>query len=182
MHGYFDLAYTPVWEAALRALLAIGLALSVGFERYAKGKPLDVRPYMLVSLGACIATLAVMELTVTAERDQIVSIDPAKMFNGIVSGIGFLGAGAMFRAEGLLRGAATAASVWIMGALGIACGLGLYSLALIAGGGALLILLILGPVAAALRKHVPRWKDSVAEVQEEIVDENATHRADRLES
>ncbi len=161
MTGGLSLTYVPLWEAALRAMLAIALALSVGFERYAKNKPLDVRPYMLVSLGACIATIAVMELVATSQRAQIVSIDPAKMFNGIVSGIGFIGAGAMFRGEGLLRGAATAASVWLMGALGIACGLGLYGLAVIAAGGALLILLILGPCSAMLRHHIPRMKDSV---------------------
>ncbi len=165
MPDFLLLDYVPLWEMGARLLLAALLAFSVGFERYAKDKPLDVRPYMLISVGACLAVLATMELTVNIPDGAPVQIDPAKMFNGIVSGIGFLGAGAMFRSEGYLEGASTAASVWVMGAIGIACGLGLYPLAIAGALAALTVLLILGPAAAKTKDELGEVEDTVTKAK-----------------
>lgn len=161
MPEFLTLLYVPLWEMGARLLLAALLAFSVGFERYAKDKPLDVRPYMLISVGACLAVLATMELTVSAQNGNPIQIDPAKVFNGIISGIGFLGAGAMFRSDGYLAGATTAASVWMMGAIGIACGLGAYPLALAGAAMALIVLLVLGPAAARTKDELGDVEDSV---------------------
>ncbi|WP_022697014.1 MgtC/SapB family protein [Euryhalocaulis caribicus] len=162
MPEFLMLTQTPLWEAALRLVLAALLAFSVGFERYVKDKPLDVRPFMMVSVGACLAVIATMELAATVNTELPVSVDPAKVFNGIITGIGFLGAGAMFRADGAVNGAATAASVWVMGAVGICCGMGLYGLALLGALSALGVLLLLGPLAAQTKDGMDEVEDSVA--------------------
>lgn len=161
MPDFLMMENTPLWEAAIRVALAAGLAFSVGFERYAKDKPLDVRPFMLVSVGACIAVLVTMEMAAGVNADMPISVDPARVFSGIITGIGFLGAGAMFRSEGHLNGATTAASVWVMGAIGITCGMGLYDLALLGAFTALVILLLLGPLAAQTKDGMGEVKDSV---------------------
>lgn len=168
MPDFMTLNYIPLWEMALRLGLAALLAFSVGFERYAKDKPLDVRPYMLVSVGACLAVLTTMELAFDADNGNPVQIDPARVFSGIVSGIGFLGAGAMFRSEGYLGGATTAASVWMMGGVGIACGLGAYPLALAGAVMALIVLLALGPAAA-------KTKDELGEVEDPVTKQKISH-------
>jgi putative Mg2+ transporter-C (MgtC) family protein len=138
---FTDMAYIPLWEACLRILLSAGAALLIGFERQYKKKPLDLRPYTLVAVGSCLAVLAVMEIAFT-EHDSQLSIDPAKVIGGVLGGIGFLGAGALFRASGEVHGGATAASIWVMGAIGVAFGLGVYPLALLATVIALITLLM----------------------------------------
>jgi len=131
MPGFTDMAYIPLWEACLRVLLSAGAALAIGFERQYKNKPLDLRPYTLVAVGSCLAVLTVMEIAFT-EHDRQLSIDPAKVIGGVLGGIGFLGAGALFRSSGEVHGGATAASIWVMGAVGVAFGLGAYPLAVLA--------------------------------------------------
>ena len=117
--------YQVILEHLLTALAAGGL---IGFERSYHGRPAGFRTHSLV----CVASSALMLLTVyqahwyPAEFAGRVTLDPTRMAQGIMTGIGFLGAGVIFK-EGLtVRGLTTAASIWITAAIGILAGIGFY--------------------------------------------------------
>lgn len=126
---------------ALRLIVAAILGGLLGLERQHKHKPLGIRPFVLVATGSCLAVLATVEFGFIAAADETLSVDPAKVIGGILGGIGFLGAGALFRGDNEVKGAATAASIWLTGGVGIACGIGYIIPAIIAVSIALLTLL-----------------------------------------
>ncbi|MFH0867996.1 MAG: MgtC/SapB family protein [Candidatus Woesearchaeota archaeon] len=106
-------------EILLRLVLAALVGGFIGFERTIANKPAGLRTLMLVGMGSALFTI--IGITTFAE-------DPARITAGIVTGIGFLGAGTIFRAENHVRGLTTAASMWAVSAIGIAVGLGEYVL------------------------------------------------------
>lgn len=137
--------FFPVQIAWIDALARLGcaivFALSIGIERFVHKKPIDFRPFVIISLSSCGLGLLVMELPFTSS-DANLSIDPAKVISGVMTGIGFLGAGALFREGDIVKGAGSAASVWSAGAIGLVCGMGFLWLAgLIALGIVVLFLL-----------------------------------------
>ncbi len=107
-------------ELIARLLLATALGAIIGFEREAKNKPAGVRTHALVCLGACVFTLVSMSF------GSFANVDPSRVAAGIVTGIGFLGAGAIFRSETRIRGLTTAADLWVVSAIGLAVALGEY--------------------------------------------------------
>jgi len=120
-----DQEQRAILEHLLIALAAGGL---IGFERSFHGRPAGFRTHTLV----CIASSALMLITLygprwfPAEFAGRVALDPTRMAQGIMTGIGFLGAGVIFK-EGLtVRGLTTAASIWITAAIGILAGIGFY--------------------------------------------------------
>lgn len=131
-------------EAALRISVAFVLPLLIGLERFLSSKPLDFRPYVIISVAACGLSLASLEL-VQMTSDQQLQIDPTRVFAGVMTGIGFLGAGAMFREEQFVKGGGSAAAIWAAGAIGIVCGIGLLWLAALVAVPILLLLVISGP-------------------------------------
>ncbi|TFI57058.1 MgtC/SapB family protein [Sphingomonas parva] len=138
-------AYFPVhiaWiDALARIALSILLALSIGVERFVHKKPVDFRPFVIISLSSCGLGLLVMELPFTSS-DSNLSIDPAKVISGVMSGIGFLGAGALFREGDIVKGAGSAASIWSAGAIGLICGMGFFWLAGLVALGIILLFLL----------------------------------------
>jgi len=109
-------------------LIALGAGGLIGFERSYHGRPAGFRTHALV----CVASSALMLVTVYQEHwfpavfAGRVALDPTRMAQGIMTGIGFLGAGVIFK-EGLtVRGLTTAASIWITAAIGILAGIGFY--------------------------------------------------------
>jgi len=115
---------SPEVESLLRLLLAAGLGAIIGFQREKAGKPAGLRTHILIGMGSALFT--------------IVSIygfggaaDPARIAAGVVTGIGFIGAGVIFRGMrgDKVMGIPTAASIWITAAIGIAAGAGLYIIA-----------------------------------------------------
>lgn len=129
-------AFIPVhlaWSDVLaRFAAALILALALGLERFLHRKPVDFRPFIIISLASCSLTIAIMEVAARANDHQL-SIDPAKVMSGIMTGIGFLGAGALFRDKHVVQGAGSAAAIWAAGAIGIVSGFGLLWLAGILG-------------------------------------------------
>ena len=122
--------YTPPLEMAFRLTLAILFGLIVGWEREAEDKPAGLRTHMLVSLGAASFMLATLDLAAGPLRfTEDTSIDPSRIVQGVITGIGFLGAGCIIRGNADVRGLTTGASVWVVGAAGVACGGGLYVVA-----------------------------------------------------
>lgn len=119
--------FTPTslgWGEMLTRLGAAALfSAALGVERYTNKKPVDFRPFMIIAVVSAALLIAITEFASTASDDSL-SIDPGKVFNGILSGIGFLGAGALFRDKNVVRGAGSAAAIWASGGIGIMCGLG----------------------------------------------------------
>ncbi|WP_372982808.1 MgtC/SapB family protein [Marinobacter sediminum] len=135
----------PIMEMAIRLLAAAGLALLLGLERELRGKPAGLRSHMLVSLGAAAFIIMGMHiLLATAEGDPSARIDPTRIVEGIIGGIGFLGAGCIIQSRGNVQGITTGASIWISGAIGVACGIGTLALAGMVTLLALIIVTVLG--------------------------------------
>lgn len=135
-------------DALLRLGAAVLIPLLIGIERFVRRKPIDFRPFVIVSIGACGLTIGAMELVETSADSQL-RIDPTRVFEGVITGIGFLGAGAMFREDNFVQGAGSAAAIWTAGAIGIVCGLGFLWLGAIIGAVVLTLLLVSAPFTGA---------------------------------
>src|SRR5256886_8979162 len=121
---------------------ALAIGAMIGFERTFHGRPAGFRTHALV----CIASAVLMIVTVyqnqwmTEVAHEAIRTDPTRMAQGIMTGIGFLGAGVIFK-EGLtVRGLTTAASIWITAAIGIQVGIGFYFVAVIGAAATLVVL------------------------------------------
>lgn len=130
-------------EIGLPLLASLITGMLIGFDREVLGKPAGLRTHALVSLASTILTLAAAHQNLwtmdLVPGTQIVS-DPTRMAHGILTGIGFLGAGVIFREGASVHGLTTAASLWISAALGIIYGVGMFELALVGTAATLLVL------------------------------------------
>ncbi|MFG6160412.1 MgtC/SapB family protein [Halomonas sp. 1390] len=134
--------------------VAAGLALVLGLERELRGKPAGLRSHMLVSLGAAAFLIVGMEiLFATAEGDPSARIDPTRIVEGVIGGIGFLGAGSIIRSGTSVHGITTGATIWLAGAIGIAAGVNNFPLAAMVTLMALLIMTVLGAIERTLPSH-----------------------------
>lgn len=118
-------------DVIVRLTAALILGAIIGVEREYRGHPAGVRTMAMVSVGSCIFTAAGLFLLAGH------ATDPTRIAAQVVTGVGFLGAGAIFRAESGIRGLTTAAAVWVVAAIGMTVGFGLYVLA---AGGTLMVL------------------------------------------
>ncbi len=125
-----DPVHVPIGLRLLASLLAGGL---IGLERSYHGRPAGFRTHTLVCLSTCLLMLVtVYEPYWFPEVSQgRVTIDPTRLAQGIMTGIGFLGAGAIIKEGFSVRGLTTAASIWITAAIGILVGIGFYFPALL---------------------------------------------------
>jgi len=108
----------------LRLLLAVALGAGIGYQRERAGKTAGLRTYILVSSGAALFTIASIYGFSGA-------VDPSRVAAGVVVGIGFIGAGVIFRGEEGIEGITTATSIWVIAAIGLAAGAGLYLISVI---------------------------------------------------
>jgi putative Mg2+ transporter-C (MgtC) family protein len=132
-------------EAIVRLVLAVVLSAAVGLDRELKHKPLGLRTNMLVALGAASFSLMALQLVHDlADGPSTIRIDPIRVMEAIVGAIGFLGAAAIIQGRFELFGATTGASIWVVGAIGMACGFGFYALAIAITVIGLLVLTVLG--------------------------------------
>jgi putative Mg2+ transporter-C (MgtC) family protein len=123
-------------EAASRLAIAAVLSGIIGFEREVAQKAAGLRTHMLVGLGAGVFTLL--------SAEAFTGSDPARVAAQVVSGIGFLGAGAIFRHGFTVRGLTTAAGLWSAAAVGMASGIGEWEVAVLATGVAVVVLYLVG--------------------------------------
>lgn len=139
-------------ELSVRLLIAALLGLAIGFEREIHGHPAGLRTHMLVALGSALFTvLSIYGFAGEGSVSPAAIVDPTRIAAQIVSGIGFLGAGAILKDGIVIRGLTTAASLWATSAVGMAAGAGEYVLAAVAAG---VILISLWPInAIADRLH-----------------------------
>ena len=126
------------WIICFKLILSMLLGSIVGFERRRRGQTAGVRTFSLISLGS---TLAMVLSIYVAEFYG--DGDPTRMAAQVISGIGFLGAGAIIQMKGSVRGLTTAAGIWMVSTIGMAVGCGLYWIAVVATGLILFILVLL---------------------------------------
>jgi len=149
-------------ELLLRVGLAACFGLMIGYDRNRKNKPVDFRVYVIVSVATTILAILGQELYVEyASAETVVSIDLAKIISGVMTGIGFLGAGAIIkRDDDKVVGTATGASIWASGGIGLTIGFGAYGLALITFA-VILVILLLGGVLN-VRQYVKTKEEPVS--------------------
>jgi putative Mg2+ transporter-C (MgtC) family protein len=136
----------PLWEVVLRLGLATVFGAVLGSEREARLRPAGTQDHALVALGASLFTMA-----------GIIGFgggagDPARVAAQVVTGIGFIGAGAILRTGLSVRGITTATTLWVAAALGIALGCGLYVEATTAAGFTMVVLVVLQALSRRLQR------------------------------
>ena len=136
-------------EALLRIALAGVLGGLIGLERELRERQAGLRTHLLVAVGAALFTIA------GAYGFGTVRTDPTRVAAQIVTGVGFLGAGAIIRQGFSIRGLTTAATLWVVAALGLACGAGYYSGAVITTG---VVLLALWPLRLVAYRILSRFR------------------------
>ena len=146
-----------IWhEHIFNILLATFLGAAIGLERELSGKSAGLRTNLLICLGAAIFTIISKEMAVGEEAT-------ARIAAQIVTGVGFLGAGALIQDRRGVHGLTTAATIWLVASIGMACGARLNALAVIATFIAIIILLGFGtlekPLIRYLRKNKPPTND-----------------------
>ena len=109
-------------EIIVRLFIAAAAGGLVGIERKHFNKPAGIRTLMFVSVGSALFTIF---------SDSFTSSDYSRIASGIVTGIGFLGAGTIFQSKNSVKGLTTAASMWVVAAIGMAAGLGEYIVTLV---------------------------------------------------
>jgi putative Mg2+ transporter-C (MgtC) family protein len=126
----------------LRLCAAAALGAALGWDRESRDKPAGLRTHMLVSIGSAVFTVLGFESgEPLAERYGEQGLDPTRIVQGIVGGLGFLCAGSIIKqGTETVSGLTTAASLWVTGALGVACGMGAFLLAGVATALALVVL------------------------------------------
>jgi putative Mg2+ transporter-C (MgtC) family protein len=140
----------PELELLLRLLLAALLGAAIGLERELKQKSAGLRTNTLIAVGAALFTLMSIEMA-----EGVFGADPTRITAQIVTGIGFLGAGAIIRTGGSVQGLTTAATVWVNAAIGMAAGGGRYVLAIGATALTMIVLLALTRLENLIARRDP---------------------------
>lgn len=125
-------------NSIFKLILSMILGIAVGMERKRKGQVAGVRTFALISMGACMAML--LSIYVPQEYLGLKNGDPGRIAAQVVTGVGFLGGGAMIHMRGSVRGLTTAAGIWMVATIGMSVGVGMYLVAIV---GTLLILVTL---------------------------------------
>jgi len=148
-------------ELLLRVVVAVVLAIPLGWNRERAARPAGLRTHMLVA--AASATFIILgETTIDAFRDEgsIVRVDPLRTLEAVVTGLGFLAAGTIFKADGQVKGLTTAASIWITASVALCIGTGRYVLGVGVTTVAMVVLVVL--------RHVEPESEHEADVEDEL--------------
>jgi putative Mg2+ transporter-C (MgtC) family protein len=149
-----------------RLLLAAGLGAILGAEREMRQRAAGFRTNTLIALGSAAFTLISIQL---ANAD---GGDPTRIPSQIVTGIGFLGGGAILRGQGDIRGLTTAATVWVNAAIGMAAGAGFYALAITATLVTLFVLTVFLRVEDYMTRHMQAKEEAVPIIKTDDSDRN----------
>jgi putative Mg2+ transporter-C (MgtC) family protein len=123
---------TPLtfWDTLFRLMAAFALGSIIGYERERSGKHPGLRTQIIICLGSTLIML--VSIKMFDDYKGMASVDPGRIAAGIVTGIGFLGAGTIIRSNEGIKGLTTAGSVWLNSAIGMACGCGYFDAAVAA--------------------------------------------------
>ncbi len=140
---YYDINSTEVTLAnsVFKLVLSMVLGVLVGVERKRKGQIAGVRTFALISMGACMAML--LSIYVPQVYLGLENGDPGRIAAQVITGVGFLGGGAMIHMKGSVRGLTTAAGIWMTATIGMAVGVGMYWCSILATGLILVTLVLL---------------------------------------
>jgi putative Mg2+ transporter-C (MgtC) family protein len=138
-------------DTAWRLLLAAGLGAALGLEREYRQKPAGLRTNILIAVGSALFTILSLEVTKNVG-------DPSRVAGQIVTGIGFLGGGAIMRNRNTVHGMTTAATIWVNAAIGVGAGMGQYSLATFTAALTLVVLILLPPIEIYFERRAG-WED-----------------------
>lgn len=143
----------------LRLLLSLVIGGCIGWERERRQQPAGLRTHILIALGSTLLMLISIHIPQTFKNFQ--NGDPGRIAAQVVSGIGFLGAGAIFRLGINIKGLTTAATIWVVAAIGLAIGSGLYTGALVCTVLILFVLIVLDKVEDA---YFPQFSTKTLQV------------------
>jgi putative Mg2+ transporter-C (MgtC) family protein len=152
-----------VSELLLRLGLACLFGMVIGIDREWRNKAAGLRTHMLVCLAAATFTILAVEISAAAALSHPESSgDPVRIIEAVTAGVAFLGAGSIIQSRGNIQGVTTGASIWLAGAIGLACGAGYYVLAALNVVLAMVILTLLGWVVQRARNAagMPQQDDS----------------------
>lgn len=150
-------------DVVIRLSLSILLCGLIGLERKLYNKPAGFRTNVLVGMGS--ALLMIIGINILTEFNDGNTVDITRLAGQIVTGIGFLGAGAIIQGRGSVHGLTTAASIWVVAAIGMAVGLGFYLEATVATLLTLVVLVILGRIEHKFEKYVEHEKYHVENIE-----------------
>lgn len=168
-------------NSVFRLILSMVLGALVGAERKRKGQIAGIRTFALISMGACLAML--LSIYVPQVYLGLKNGDPGRIAAQVITGVGFLGGGAMIHMRGSVRGLTTAAGIWMTATIGMAVGVGMYWCAVIATGLILVILMLfelvdhrrnLGQESRALKLRVEGIVEDI-EPYEQVFADNDIH-------
>ncbi|MEI8123671.1 MAG: MgtC/SapB family protein [bacterium] len=137
-------------DIIVRIAMAVGLGALLGVERTLAGKTAGLRTYAMVSLGSCL--FIIISQIVSLNNINLFSFDPLRIGAQIIAGIGFIGAGLVILKDNKIVGLTTAAGIWVSSGIGMACGFGLFSIAVVALISAIVIFTVFWLLEKLLRK------------------------------
>jgi putative Mg2+ transporter-C (MgtC) family protein len=147
--------YTSFPVIAARLLLATIFGAAIGFEREWRNRPAGLRTHILVCVAS--ATFAILTIEIihapmftTDVLKDAVKVDPIRIVEAVTAGVAFLAAGVVIFTRGQVHGLTTGAGMWLAGAIGVACGLGLWQIALFSTLLALIVLVMLYAVESRM--------------------------------
>lgn len=143
------------FQILFQLFLAVILGGIIGLEREIKRREAGLQTYSLVCLGACVFTILSFYSLRFLAGETGVELDPSRIIQAVAVGIGFIGAGTILHRGSFIEGLTTAAGLWVVAAIGVAVGMGLY---LLASFSTLLSLLILAGLGALEEKFFPEEK------------------------
>ena len=163
--------------AVAKLILSMILGAIIGIERRRKGQIAGLRTFALISMGATLAML--ISIYIPQVYFGLKNGDPGRIAAQVVSGVGFLGAGAIIQMKGSVRGPTTAAGIWMAACIGLAVGAGMYLISIIA---TLLIIFILVNIERIEMRHNFMWESKIIRVKVRGILENMQAVRDIIES
>ena len=152
----------PLWEGALRIFIAMLFGAVIGLERERRRQPAGFRTHAVLAVGS--ALLSIVSIYIPSVYGTGVNVDPSRIASQVVSGIGFLGAGAILRMGISVKGLTTAASLWTTAGIGLAVGAGMYLLSLFS---TLVLLVVLSLMSKFEREFLSKGTKVVRVVVED---------------
>ena len=161
-----------IFGAVFKLIISLLLGSVVGLERRHKGQIAGMRTFALISMGATLAML--VSIYIPQEYMGLKNGDPGRIAAQVISGIGFLGAGAIIQMKGSVRGLTTAAGIWMTACIGLAVGAGMYLIATVA---CLLIIFVLMFLDSCERRLFKGGEAKIVRLKvEEIVTDTSVYR------
>jgi putative Mg2+ transporter-C (MgtC) family protein len=151
---FFVRTSIPEWQITSRLVIALFLGGVIGFDREVKNRPAGLRTHMLIALAAGIFSITTLEIIANLEKTGHTA-DPIRAIEAVTAGVAFLAAGSIIQSRAQISGLTTGASMWLAGAIGLACGFGFFSIAVLATILALIVLVLLQNLSQKINATAP---------------------------